>query len=150
VIAERLGRSTDWLLADAAAASPRPSRLLKVKGYVGATGEAHYYDMPEQDLDEIRAWDDDPPTAVAVQIRGQSLGRLLDRWYAVYDEVRRPITPDLIGEVCVVGLADGRVLIKQIQKVGDGFDLLSNRDRDPPIKNAQIEWAAKVKNIRAR
>ena len=77
---------------------------------------------------------------------------MFDRWYVFYDDVRRPVTPDLIGKLCVVGLSDDRVLIKKIMRNGKlgSFDLISNSDDEPPIVGARIEWAAKVKELRQK
>lgn len=157
-LARLYGRSTDWLLdgteidlssEDVAAGLDRPpKRRIKIKGYVGAGGEAHYYALAQGDLDEIEASGKDGPKAVAVQIKGPSLGRLFNGWYAVYDDVRRPVTEDLIGRVCVVGLKDERVLVKKLERGGNGrYDLFS--ETEPPIKGVQIEWAAKVTDIRS-
>ena len=62
-----------------------------------------------------------------------------------YDNVHRPVTPDLVGELCVLGLADGRILIKLLQrsKTDEGlYNLLSQTE--PPIRDVAVEWAAKV------
>lgn len=126
-----------------------PQRMVKVKGYVGAGGQAHTYNVAvESDLGEIEPSDRDPPQAVAVQIMGTSLGRFFDRWYAIYNDVRAPITDDLIGHLCVVGLEDDRVLIKKVQRSGSRFDLLSNDPAEEPIRGVTIKWAAKVTDIR--
>lgn len=127
-----------------------PGRTLKVKGYVGAGGVAHYYAVSEGDLGEVPASDNDPASAVAVEIMGTSLGRFFDRWYAVYDDVRAPVTDDLIGQLCVVGLDDDRVLIKKIRRSGKRFDLISNDPAEEPILGVKIAWAAKVTSIRQK
>lgn len=122
---------------------PQKVRLV---GYVGAAAEAHFYAIDQQDLDEVPAPEGSTPSTVAVEIRGTSLGALFDRWLVFYDDVRRPVTSDLIGRLCVVGLADERVLIKKIKRGRDGmFTLLSNTE--DPIHDAVIEWAARVKTM---
>lgn len=80
------------------------------------------------------------------------LGKLLNKWYVFYDDVRRPVTPDLIGELCVVGLANGQILVKGIEKNHQPghYDLVSNDEREPKIVGVKIEWAAKVKEMRPR
>jgi hypothetical protein len=87
---------------------------------------------------------------VAVEIRGDSLGSFFNRWLVFYDDVRRPVTPDLIGELCIVGLEDGRILIKQVQRSRtEGlFNLLSSTEK--PIFDVAIEWAARVNSIARR
>jgi hypothetical protein len=120
---------------------------VKVVGYVGAGAETHYYAVAQGDLDEVPAPEGSIGATVAVEIRGDSLGSLFDRWLVFYDEVRSPVTPDLIGKLCVVGLADDRVLIKKMRQGSrEGlYRLLS--EREPPIEDVAVEWAAKVKNM---
>ncbi|MGZ3348056.1 MAG: XRE family transcriptional regulator [Xanthobacteraceae bacterium] len=127
-----------------------PARKVRVVGYVGAGAEAHLYAVAQGDLDEV----DPPPRltedTVAVEIRGDSLGAFFNRWLVFYDDVRRPVTPDLIGELCIVGLEDGRILIKQIQrsKTEGLFNLISSTEK--PIADVAIEWAARVNSIGRR
>jgi hypothetical protein len=125
-------------------------RTVPLVGYVGAGAETHYYDRQQDELDSVRAPDDMSPETVAVEIRGESLGALFDRWLVYYDEVHRPVTPELIGKLCVVGLADGRVLIKKIQrsKARGLFHLISNTEA--PLTDVAIEWAARVKSMQPR
>lgn len=128
---------------------PKPPRMVKVKGYVGAGGRAHYYAVDPGDLGEIEGTERDTDNTVAVVIIGSSLGKFFEGWHVLYDDVRSPVTADLIGELCVVGLADDRILIKKIQRDGRGrFNLISNAENEPPIPNVKIEWAAKVTDLR--
>jgi hypothetical protein len=123
--------------------------VTRIVGYVGAGAAAHNYAVAQGDLDEIAAPEGASEHTVAVEIRGNSLGELFDRWLVFYDDVRRPVTEDLIGKLCVVGLADGRVLIKKIGKESSGFYALLS-EKEPPIENAVIEWAARVKAMAPR
>lgn len=160
--ARRLGVTPEWLLTGAGfgpnddkpfgpeqpdlATTPR----VRVVGYVGAGSEAHLYEVAQGDLDEVDAPKDSTEDTVAVEIRGDSLGSFFNRWLVFYDDVRRPVTPDLIGELCVVGLSDGRVLIKQVQRsrVEGLFNLMSQIE--PPIRDVTVEWAAKVNSMARR
>jgi phage repressor protein C with HTH and peptisase S24 domain len=121
-----------------------------VAGYVGAGAEAHFYAVAQGDLDEVDAPEGSSKQTVAVEIRGDSLGTFFDRWLVFYDDIRSPITPDLIGKLCVVELDDGRVLIKKVQRsrVHGLFNLVSQNE--PPIVDATIEWAARVKSMMPR
>lgn len=71
-------------------------------------------------------------------------------WLVYYDERREPITDDMIGEICVVGLADGRVLVKKVYrgKSHGLFDLVSVAYET--LKDQEIAWAAKVDWIKPR
>ena len=87
---------------------------------------------------------------VAVEIRGDSLGPFFNRWLVFYDEMRNPVTDDLIGDLCVVGLEDGRVLIKQLQRGRSPglFNLASITEKT--IHDVPVSWAAKVNSISRR
>lgn len=124
---------------------PPRKRMVKLKGYVGASGEALYYRVADEDFEEVEAPVGSSDRTVAVEIRGKSFGPLMNTWLVFYDDVRSPVTEDLIGQVCVVGLADDRILVKEIQRNGrGGYRLLSNSTSDEPIEDVEIEWAAKV------
>jgi hypothetical protein len=59
------------------------------------------------------------------------------------------MTPDLIGQLCVVGLADRRTLVKQVQR-GSDLGLYSLHSAEKPIADVTIEWAATVDSISRR
>jgi transcriptional regulator with XRE-family HTH domain len=126
------------------------SRTVKLKGYVGAGSQAHFYALSDEDFEEVEAPLSATDQTVAVEIKGTSFGPLMDSWIVYYDDVRSPITEDLVGKICVVGLADDRILIKKIvsDKKG-GFNLKSNSD-EPDILNVDIEWAARVTDMKPR
>ena len=153
--ARRFGVTPEWLLtgrepfptgADESPAAPK----VPVVGYVGAGSAAHLYDVAQPDLDEVSGPTDAVEDTVAVEIRGESLGPFFNRWYVFYDDVHRPMTADLIGQLCVVGLADGRVLVKQVQRGrAEGlYNLHSATEK--PIADVKIEWAARVNSISRR
>jgi len=144
--------SADVRSEDVAAALPAPpqGRVVKIRGYVGAGSEAHFYALADEDYEEVPAPAGACDQTVAVEIRGKSMGPLLSSWLVFYDDVRSPVTPDLIGQLCVVGLADDRILVKEIRQNGrGGFRLLSNTN-EPPVDDVKIEWAAKVTDMRPR
>ena len=118
-------------------------------GYVGANSKAHFYEVAQQDLDQVPAIDGATEKTVAVLIQGSSLGSVFHGWLAYYDDVRRPVTPDLHRALCVVGLPDERILIKKLHpsQTPGLYDLLSAED---PIEGVRVEWAAKVKAMTPR
>jgi hypothetical protein len=123
------------------------SETVRVVGYVGAGAQA-YFDDPGDLTDEVPAPEGSTDETVAVEVRGDSLGPLFDRWLVFYDDVHRPVTPDQINRLCVVGLRDGRILVKQIKRSAGRkglYHLISNEG--PPILDVEIEWAAKVLNM---
>lgn len=84
-------------------------------------------------------------TTVAVVVRGDSMaGQLEDGWIVYYDDRRAGPSEDLLGRLCVVGLNDGRVLIKKLlpgRQTGK-YDLYSTNAA--PMLDQQIDWAARV------
>ncbi|MDB5432511.1 MAG: putative phage repressor [Caulobacter sp.] len=128
---------------------PRPRRA-PVVGYVGAGAVAHLYSAGQGPFDEVDAPENATDDTVAVEIRGDSLGSLFNEWLVFYDEVRSPVTPDLVGRLCVVGLPDGRVLIKKLTHARtEGFYNLFSQTEDP-ILDVEIDWAAKVTGMTPR
>lgn len=152
-LAEEMGVISDVRSEDVADSLPaRPQGpAVKLKGYVGAGSEMHYYRLADDQYEEVAA----PPGAtdqtVAVEIKGTSMGAALNSWLVFYDDVHSPVAPHMIGQLCVVGLADDRILIKKIERARAGsFRLVSNNPEEPPIENAEIEWAALVSSMRPR
>lgn len=152
-VAERYAKafrtSPEWLLyGKTKKGTPSPESPLTVPlvGYVGAGAETHYFEEMG-DPDQVPAPAGSTEETVAVEVRGESLGAVFDRALVFYDDVHRPVAPDQVGKLCVVGLADGRVLVKQIKKARGGrhYHLLSITE--PPILDVEIEWAARVRNI---
>ena len=131
-------------LADDAAAE------VPIVGYVGAGAAAHYYADGQGPFDTVPAPIGSSRNTVAVEIRGESLGPLFSHWLVFFDDVKSPVTDDLIGRLCVVGLKDDRVLIKQIKrsKTRGLYHLLSQTE--PPILDVEIAWAAMVKTLTPR
>lgn len=128
--------------------APSPLQTVPVVGYVGAADQAYFVD-PGNLSDDAPAPVGATAETVAVEIRGESLGDVFDRWLAFYDDVHRPVTQDQIGRLCVVGLKDGRILVKKIQrsKGRHGLYHLISNGNTPPILDVEIEWAAKVINM---
>jgi transcriptional regulator with XRE-family HTH domain len=154
--AARIATALDVPLADLeigqAGDAPRTGRPRRspVVGYVGAGAVAHLYAQGQGPFDEVDAPENATDDTVAVEIRGDSLGPLFNEWLVFYDEVRSPLTPDLIGALCVVGLPDGRVLIKKVtrSRTEGLYHLLSQTEA--PIADAEVLWAAKVTGMTPR
>ena len=124
-------------------------RQVPLVGYVGAGAEAHYYANGDL-LDYVDAPADSTDATKAVEVRGDSLGPLLDRCLVFYDDVRSPVTDDLIGRMCVVGLPNDMVVIKQIVRARTPglFHLIGNVGGD--LMDQEVQWAARVKDMRPR
>src|SRR5690606_7614356 len=87
--------------ADLLGQAAEPAATVPLVGDVGAGAEAHYYAEAQGPFAMVRAPEGATQSTVAVEVRGESLGPLFDRWLVFYDEVRSPVTPDLIGRLCV-------------------------------------------------
>jgi hypothetical protein len=162
VYARRFKVSREWLLYgdvksgghipepvfEAEAPDESGPRMVSVIGHTGANATASFY-VPAGELDKVPAPDEATDKTVAVEIRGHSLGKVLDRAIVFYDDVQRPITPALVGKLCVVGLADERVLVKRVRR-GSKPGLYTLISEDDPIEDVEIEWAAPVIDIRPR
>lgn len=129
-----------------AALAIEPPRTIQIVGHVGAGGEA-FFDCGQGPFGEIDAPDGATDATVAVEIRGTSLGELFDRWIIFYDDRREPVTPDLLGKLCVIGLADERIVVKKLKRGHrrDRFDLMSNVGE--PMYDQVVIWAARVKQM---
>lgn len=146
--AEFFRTSAEWLLYGKGQPTRRPT--VPLVGYVGAGALAHFYATADDGLDEVDA----PPGATAhtraAEVRGESLGPLFDRWLVFYDDVRTPVTPDLIGQLCIVGLPNDQVLVKKLQRSRTPglFHLLSNNEA--PMLDQEVAWAARVRTMQPR
>jgi phage repressor protein C with HTH and peptisase S24 domain len=137
--------SAAWLLTGEGPVARSTRRTAKLVGYVGAGGEAQLFSESQGDLDEVEMPPDAPDSTVAVQVRGDSMYPLAeDGWLVYYDQIPRPPTDDLLGKLCVLGLEDGRVLLKRLMaaRTPGLFDLHSLNA--PPMFGITISWAARV------
>ncbi len=124
---------------------------VEIIGYVGAGGQV-LFEEGQGPFGEAAM----PPKGatkrtVAVTVRGDSMaGQLEDGWTVYYDNRQAPPAENLLGRLCVVGLDDGRVLIKRlIRRTADGrYDLYSVNA--PPLLDQRVEWAAPVTWIHPR
>lgn len=150
-LAPVLQTTTSWLLEGRGEeVNEDTSKTVVVVGLVGAGSEASLFSAGQGPFDEVEAPHDATDSTVALGIRGASLGPAFDHGLVFYDDVRSPVTPDLYGRLCVVGLEDGRVLVKLLRDANDGtFHLISNTAEEP-LYNQAVVWAARVKEVRPR
>lgn len=124
---------------------------VRVVGAVGASSdEAHFYGEASDDPGyTVPAPSDATSDTVAVEIRGDSLGPAFRNALAFYDNRHEPIDPSLYGQLCIVGLENGQVLIKIPKPAFEPgrFHLFPNYGNDV-IMDAKVVWAAKVKLLK--
>lgn len=150
-LAGALGTNADWLLTGRGdETSAYATRTVAVVGLVGAGSVATLFSEGQGPFDEVEAPANANDNTVALGIEGASLGPAFDHGLVFYDDVRSPVTPDLHGRLCVVGLLDGRVLVKLLRSAGDGTYHLISNSVEEPILNAEVTWAARVTDVRPR
>lgn len=126
---------------------PIEKSVVPLIGYVTAGAEMILFAESQGPFDEVAAPEGATETTVAVEVRGTSLGDIFNGWLVFYDERRCPPADDLVGKLCVIGLTDGRVVVKKLQRgqLRGRFNLLSATE--PPIYDAEIDWVAKVTHL---
>ena len=147
--ARRFHTTPKWLLYGKGdyPVPPDVRKSVRLVGYVGAGSIAHFYEGYDDPNETVDAPDGITTTTVAAEIRGNSLGPTFDKALVFYDDIHTPPTPELIKKLCVVGLDNGQVLIKQLLTgtLPGHYHLLSNTDG--VIENALVRWAARVKTV---
>jgi len=86
--------------------------------------------------------------AVALRVTGHSMRGLADDGAQIYyEDQRTPPSPDMLGQVVVVELDTGEVLVKRLLRGGapGRFDLESLAG--PTRRDAQLRWAAHITAI---
>lgn len=122
---------------------------VRIVGLAGASvSDQVLFDCQEQDLGEAPMPPGGTKMTVAVEIRGSSMrGVGDDGWLFYFEDRREPITDDLLGELCIVGLEDGRVLIK-IPHRGSAPGLFHLESRNAAmLADQRIVWAALITAI---
>lgn len=118
-----------------------------VVGYVGAGAMTVFFPDNNIEWERVTAPEGSNDNTVALEVRGESLGALFDRWLVYFDRVERPVTKALHGKLCVVWQSDpeDRVLVKKIQPSGvkGRYHLLSNTEA--PMLDQKVERAAIVR-----
>lgn len=122
-----------------------------VVGYVGGGNAAHFYEQGQGPFDTRPLPPEGSLHTVAVIVRGPSMSGVADDGYTIYyDERHDPPDGQLIGSLCVVGLADDRVLVKKLMpgRAPGLYDLYSTNEE--PMLDQPVIWAAKVIWIKPR
>lgn len=145
----KLAEALDWSLEELIARlSGNGTGTTKIRGLAAAGSDMVAYSAGDDPDEWVRAPTNATKTTVAVRLRGDSLGGYLDGWLAFYDEGRKLKPDELIGKMCVIELADGRVMVKKITRGGvpKRFTLLSLTQA--PVYDAEVVWAAEIMEMR--
>ena len=124
---------------------------IPIKGYVGAGAAVHSVD--EFAHNDGLGFVDCPPNmnpkkTVALLVKGDSMEPVFsDGWVLYYDQRAWGVPVEFISWLCVVKLEDGRTLVKKIfPGTQPGlYNLYSFKDGHDVIKDAMVEWSAKVR-----
>lgn len=135
-----------WLLTGRGA----PSALYSVPvvGYVSAGDGQVQYAEGHGNFGEAPVPPGGSEKTVAVEVRGDSMRGIADEgWRVYYDDRRDPPNEGHLGRLCVVGLADGRVLVKKVYRGREPglYDLESTNAAT--LHDMPVQWAALVTAI---
>lgn len=143
------GVSLDWLLTGTGTSGL--TIKIPVICYIGAGAEVHPIDdHPRgEGIEKV-----DPPQGitgcVALKIRGESMHPLRDGWLLFYQKKQDGVPDDCLGQLCVVQVKDGPLLVKELRRGSKKkrFTLISWNAS--PREDIEVEWAAKIVDIRPR
>ncbi len=116
-----------------------------IVGYVGAGGTLSFDDNQGPYGEAEMPPKGGSATLVAVIVKGDSMsGTLEDGWTVYYDNRKEPPDEGMHGKLCIVGLTDGRTLIKKLYpgRKRQHYDLHSVNA--PPLLDQPVDWAARI------
>lgn len=127
--------------------SPRTVPLL---GKVSAGAIMEIMSEAQGPFDEVEVFSGDQEATAAAEIKGDCMGPLLDGWLVFWDNSRTVSPKDQVGKICVIGMDDGRIMLKKLTNgsIPGMFTLLSQFE--PPIYDALVKWASPVTSMRPR
>lgn len=114
-------------------------------GYVGAGGQAIMYTDFDNQTELVARPPDAGQKTVAAIVRGDSMSGIAEDGDLIYwEDEPSPPTEAMIGKLCVVGTADGRILVKRLLKGSRPglWHLISTNHA--PIEDCEVAWASRV------
>lgn len=138
----------EWLLENEGAPAARPA--VKLVGYLEGGSKVYFYEKSK-----IRELSELPPThsatTAALEMLGEAMRGVADNgWLFFFDDNKAPLSPDMIGKLCVIGLKNGDVVIRVPQpgRKRHRFDLESANEAT--LRDQAVVWAARVNWIQPR
>lgn len=138
----------EWLL-DGEGPAAAKTVTVKIIGKVEPSGKVSLYDEKQ-----FRDCPEAPPHAgvetYALEAGAALRGVADSGWLYFFEHEQKKPSPDLIGKLCVVCLANGDVLIRVLQpgRKRGTFDLESSTE--PTLRDQKVEWAARITWIKPR
>lgn len=147
-LAQALGVSTAYLIGETEG-QPLPTRMVPLKGYLGAGGEVYAIDTGDDEVIEAPAMT--APNTVAAEVRGRSMMPAYEDGTVIYWSKLLP-PEEMINRRCVVQLADGRIMVKTLRRGSAPhlWTLSSINPTYPDIEDVAVDWAAKIDWTRPR
>lgn len=109
------------------------------------------------DLDGAIVWEESgvapspiggSPNTAAIHVRGGVLrGIATEGWVLYFEDLREPVSENTIGELSVVALADGAVLIRTPRPGSRPGVFHLESANQPTLYDAEVLWAAIVSSI---
>jgi hypothetical protein len=147
-IAEVLGVTPKWLADGIGPKTVARKQEALLVGKVGAGAEITRFDEGV-----VLAGIEPPPglgICNAAEIHGDSQYPLQEGWLIFYGAEHAGIPEDCIGKLSVVQVKDGPILLKTIKRARKKGLFHLESWNAPVRENVNIEWAAKVLDIRPR
>ncbi len=120
---------------------------VRLVGYIGA-GQA-VYPLDDGTDDQVEAPRDAKPTTVAARIRGDSMLPIFHENWLIYWSRHLP-PADMINQLCVVQVSDGRLLVKTLRLGSEpGLWTLTSFNASD-ITDVPVDWAAPIDWIKPR
>jgi transcriptional regulator with XRE-family HTH domain len=123
-----------------------PTRLVPLKGYIGAGG---HIEALEQGPDEVDAPADSHPDTVAAEIKGDSQLPVLQDGWIIYWSTQLPAS-SMINKLAIIQLSDGRIMVKTLRNgSAPGLWTLTSYNA-ADIVDVPVDWVAKIDWIKPR
>jgi hypothetical protein len=127
---------------------PAATGTVKIVGRIGPRTNGHVqFAPPGQNMGRTPMPLGGTSETVAIEVEGDLYGTAKDGSLIYYDATEAEPTDQMMGELCVVALSDGRAVIKYIHpgREPGHYDLESSAT--PTERNVQLRWAALVTAI---
>lgn len=121
---------------------PMPAGALPRVRLVGIVGDDAQVAYQALDRETVQGLESATSATEALEIRSSSLGALFDRWILFYQR-SKTVQRVAIGQSAIVGLPDGRTLIRKLDRSKSNKKLFHlTSDRASTVLDTAVEWAS--------